>query len=397
MHTGGKMNDGSILIIGAGLGGAALGLGLARRGFRVRVFEQSPALGEVGAGLTVPVSAMRALYALGVGEAVRAHSEWAAKQPMLHYQTASVMAGEIDDGADLDDPTAWTTRHMLRADLHSILIDALRSLDPEAIALDHRLTAAEVIGDGVTAAFANGVSASGQLLIGCDGLRSVLRAQLFEQRKPTFTGQVTWRCLVPMEVAAPFMTAGRSAIYIGPSRFFNRYTVRGKRLVNCVATAKTNAWKEEGWSVPSTIEEFKEQYRGWHPDVIGLIEHAPQTAVYKWALYEREPLTEWTRGRIALLGDAAHPMLPFLGIGAALAIEDAVVLSMALGDTPDKPEFALKRFEQARIERATTLFHAARRQGEAYQADDPYGYIQAQPPAVANRPIFDYDPTTALV
>jgi salicylate hydroxylase len=388
------IGDGKILVIGGGIGGAAAGLGLARRGFRVRVFEQSKALGEVGAGLTVGLGAIRCLYALGVGDQVRAASERAAKLPLLHYQTGALMAGAFDDGTDFDDPNSLTTRHMLRTDLHNILVEALLKLDPEAFVLDHAFVTAQDNGNSVSAVFANGAVANGNLLIGCDGLKSAVRGHLFGQSTPRFTGQVTWRCLLPIETVAPFMTAGRSAIFIGPGRFFNRYTVRGKSLVNCVATANTGIWSEEGWSVPSTIAEFQEQYKGWHPDVMGLIAQAPPDQLFKWALFERQPLTGWTHGRIALLGDAAHPMLPFLGLGAALAIEDAVVLSMAL-DGADDQVAALKLYEQARIGRATMLFHQARRQGEVYQGSDPNDYLRANPPA-ANRALFDYDPDKAF-
>ena len=233
------MSRGTILIVGGGLGGTAAALGLVRCGFTVRVFEQSTALKEVGAGLTVSLGAMRSLHALGVGEAVRGASERAAKLALLHYESAALMAGALDDGADFDDPQAWTTRHMLRADLHAILIDAVRGLDPDAFALDRPFVGAEEDDTGVTARFANGAVARGDLLIGCDGLRSAVRTHLFGRQTPRFTGQVTWRCLLPIEVVAPFMTAGRSAIFIGPGRFFNRYTVRHKTLVNCVATANT--------------------------------------------------------------------------------------------------------------------------------------------------------------
>ncbi len=383
-----------ILIIGGGLGGAAAALGLLQRGFRVRVFEQSAALKEVGAGLTVGLGAMRSLGALGVGAAVRAASERAAKLALLHYQSAALMAGAIDDETDFDDPAAWTTRHMLRADLHSILIDAVRALDPDAFVLNRTFVTADDHGDGVSATFADGTFARGDLLIGCDGLRSAVRAHLFGTATPRFTGQVTWRCLLPIAVAAPFMSAGRSAIFIGPGRFFNRYTVRRKTLVNCVATAKTGIWSAEGWSVPSTVAEFRQQYEGWHRDVVGLIARAPPEQLFKWALFEREPLPSWTRGRITLLGDAAHPMLPFLGLGAALAIEDAIVLSMALGGETDMTA-ALMRYERARIGRATKIFGEARRQGDVYQGNDPNQYLQANPPA-ANRALFDYDPDSAF-
>jgi len=225
-------------------------------------------------------------------------------------------------------------------------------------------------GDAVSAVFLKWHSwIRGNLLIGCDGLRSAVRTHLFGAEKPRFTGQVTWRCLLPTEIAAPFMSAGRSAIFIGPGRFFNRYTVRRKTLVNCVATAKTGIWSEEGWSVPSTVAEFIQQYDGWHPDVIGPDERAPPDQLFN-GRFSSATRCRLDPGRITLLGDAAHPMLPFLGLGAALAIEDAVVLSMALSGRNAEPD-GLMRYERARIGRTTHIFGEARRQGEIYQGDDP--------------------------
>ncbi len=384
------------LIIGGGLGGAALALGLLRQGLPVRLFEQAAELKEVGAGLTVSGGALRALDWLGVGEAVRARSERAARLPLLHYASGALLTGAYDDPAsDGADPVDWTTRHMHRADLHDILLAGVRERDPAALAPGHKFAAAELRGDRVEARFANGAVARGRLLVGCDGMRSAVRGLLFGQEMPHFTGQVTWRAMVPMDVAAPFMGAGRSAIYIGPRRLFNRYTVRGRTLVNCVATARTNVWRGEGWTTPSTVAEFRQHYEGWHGDVIGLIEAAPPDALFKWALFEREPLPGWTRGPMTLLGDAAHPMLPFLGLGAAMAMEDAVILARAItafGPT----EEALLRYERARLVRTTVIFHEARRQGALFQGEDPAAYTRGKPPA-QDRSFYEYDPAVTPI
>jgi salicylate hydroxylase len=387
-------SDTPILIVGGGLGGAALALGLARRGLPVRLFEQAETLGEIGAGLTVSGGAMRALHWLGVADAVRARSERAARLPLLHYRTGALIAGAYDESGG-DDPPDWTTRHMHRADLHDILVSALGALAPDALATGHRFARAQSGPDSVTAHFENGGSAEGSLLIGCDGLRSAVRAQMFGAEQPRFTGQVTWRCLIPIADAKPFMQAGRSAIFMGPARLFNRYTVRGGQVVNCVATARADVWRDEGWTTPSTVALFREHYEGWHPDILGLIEAAPPDRLFKWAMFERDPLPAWTDGRMGLLGDAAHPMLPFLGLGAALAMEDAVVLTRAILAYGANPE-ALKRYEASRIGRATLLFHEARRQGALFQSADPDSYAQAKPPA-QDRSFYEYDPGAAEI
>jgi salicylate hydroxylase len=389
------MNDDlPILIIGGGLGGMALAVGLTGRGFRVRVFEQAPELKEAGAGITVSGGALRSLDWLGVGDIVRAKSERAAKLPLLHYISGDLISGAYDVKAfpeenEPPDTRDWTTRHMHRADLHDILREKLSSVQPDSVATGHVFVGAEADDDGVTAHFANGVSAHGRALIGCDGLRSSLRAQMFPGETAEFTGQVTWRAMIPIEIAAPCMTAGRSAIFMGPGRVFNRYTVRNRSVVNCVATSLTDVWRGEGWSTPSTVDEFMAQHQGWHPDVTGLIARAPPDQLFKWALFERQPLAAWVQGRMTLLGDAAHPMLPFLGLGAAMAMEDSVVLTRAI-EAFGVTEAAFKRYEAARIGRTTLLFHEARRQGRLYQGDDPFAYASGKPPAL-DRSFYEYD------
>jgi salicylate hydroxylase len=386
--------DAPILIIGGGLGGMAVALGLTTRGFRVRVFEQAAELKEVGAGITVSGGALRSLDWLGVGDAIRACSERAANLPLLHYATGALVSGAYDVKAfhnpdDPPDPRDWTTRHMHRADLHETLRARLLALAPDAVFTGHALTHVESDEDGVTAHFANGVAAHGAALVGCDGLRSAVRGQMFPGETAIFTGQVTWRAMIPIDIAIPCMSAGRSAIFMGPGRVFNRYTVRDRSVVNCVATALTDAWRGEGWSNPSTIAEFMAEFEGWHPDVTGLIERAPPDQLFKWALFERAPLPEWTRGRMTLLGDAAHPMLPFLGLGAAMAMEDSVVLTRAV-EAFGVTEEAFKRYEAARIGRTTLLFHEAQRQGRLYQSDDPFAYAAGKPPA-KDRSFYEYD------
>jgi salicylate hydroxylase len=383
-------SDLPIVIAGGGLGGMALALGLTGRGFKVRVFEQASELKEAGAGLTVSGGAMRALDWLGVGETVHACSERAVSQARLHYTTGALIAGACDLVEERPDPRDWTTRHMHRADLYDTLRAGLFTLDPDAVATGHVFTRVETYDEGVKVEFANGAVVEGSALIGCDGLRSAVRNQIFPGEKPKFTGQVTWRCMIPIEIAAPFMQAGRSAVFMGPGKFFNRYTVRNRTLVNCVATALTgDDWQGEGWKNPSTVDEFMAQYEGWHPDVTGLITCAPPDQLFKWALFERDPLPQWTRGQVTLLGDAAHPMLPFLGLGAAMAMEDSVVLTRAIAAFGPTQE-AFQRYETARIGRTTLLFHESRRQGSIYQNKDPSAYATSKPPA-SNRSFYEHD------
>jgi salicylate hydroxylase len=383
-----------ILIIGAGLGGLTAAIALVRRGFRVRVFEQSAALGDVGAGITLNSGALRCLEVLGLGAAVRAESRETVGVPFRHYRTGELLRSGYDADKPLD-PNAIASRQMHRADLHALLAAALRDTDPEAIVLKARLQGFAENGSHVTAAFADGTTASGDLLVACDGVRSIVRAQIGGPEKLAFTGQVAFRCLVPVERLRSILDTERGSVFIGPGRTINRYPLRHGTIMNCVGLAKTDAWQEEGWNTPATNAEFLAEFAGWHPEVTGLIEAAPPDRIIKWALFARDPVPAWSAGRAVLLGDAAHPMLPFLGLGASMAIEDGVILARALG-AHDDPEVGLRRYEAARKPRTTQIWAASALQGRLTQSADPehYGAV----PSPAHDPaIFDFDPLAVAV
>jgi salicylate hydroxylase len=241
----------------------------------------------------------------------------------------------------------------------------------------------------VTANFANGFSIEGSALIGCDGIRSLVRAQMFGESDPRFTGRVVYRFLVPMEDARPYMSAGDSISYVAPRQSVLRYPIRHGTLVNAVTFVHSDEWKGEGWSERVPTAELQALFPGWHPDVLGLASHAPLAGTAKWGLYDRDPLPIWTQGRVSLLGDAAHPMLPFLGLGAAMAIEDAVILGRALARHADI-EAALRVYDAARAGRAGMMLLESRRQGEIFSAG-PDTTLRTQ---MTHDERMDYDPST---
>ena len=378
-----------VSIVGAGLGGLTAAIGLARAGHRVTVFEQTPVLGEVGAGLTLSSGSMRCLEMLGVDVRVRAAADESTNLPFLHYQSGALLRRGLADVKRA--AAARPAQQIHRADLHAILVEALQQITPGAIALSHTLTSFEQDAAGVTLRFAHGGSARADLLIGCDGARSVVRGALLGPQPLRFSGQVAFRCLVPMEIAAPYLTMNAGAVYIGPGATFNRYPLRHGALMNCVGLARTDAWQHEGWNTPATHAEFLAQYADWHPEVRALIGVAPPAGIVKWGLFVREPPPAWSVRRVSLLGDAAHPMLPFLGLGAAMAIEDGAILARAITDYEDAAE-ALQRYEAARRPRVAMIYRESVRQGEFVQAIDPERY--ADTPAPAHDPaIFDFDPS----
>jgi salicylate hydroxylase len=379
-------------VIGAGLAGLTAALALQRSGLRVRVFEQAPVLGEVGAGLTLSPGAAKALASLGLGPAVLAASSPIPDIAFVHWATGERLAGRIETG-DPPDAGLASPRHIHRADLHAILVAAVREMDPDALVLGRRLVGLELAADRVEAHFDDGTIARAGILIGADGARSAVRRQLIDASPPQFAGQVAFRALIPGEAAQPWMGAGNAAVFVGPSRVFNRYRLRRGALVNVVGIARCDRWPVEGWNTPATAEEVREVFAGFHPDVMGLVGQATAGTLIKWGLFVRPPVAAWSVGRVVLVGDAAHPILPFLGLGAALAIEDGVVLARALRATPD-PAAAFAAFQRARLDRVEAVRSQSIRQGRILQTGEPdANEIGASPSQDAT--LFGYDPCDA--
>lgn len=386
------MSDEPVLIIGAGMGGLTAALALQRAGNKVAIFEEAPELGEVGAGLTITPNATFALESLGLGERLAHFADIPDGGAVRHYQTGEVLVTR--ERGDFSLRTLGANYYQIhRADLHTLLTDAVLDNDPDCIHLDHCFETLSQTESHVAARFKNGVEVTSRILIGCDGLRSTVRANLFDEKAASFTGQVAWRGLVPVEkVPIEWMTPS-SSVAVGPRHTFTRYYVRKRQLVNYVAVARKDDWREEGWSIRSEISELLAEFRGWHISMRGIMEATPPDLLYKWALFDRDPLTQWTKGRVTLLGDAAHPMLPFLGQGAAMGIEDGVVLGRCFGATSD-PIDAIRRYEAARKPRANTVLLGSRDQGLRFQAENPDEYNEEKHKYTDSEELFTYNAAT---
>jgi salicylate hydroxylase len=222
-----------------------------------------------------------------------------------------------------------------------------------------------------------------------------VRSTLFGAEEVKFTGYVAWRGLVPMEKVPREAMDPPSQVFIGPGHLVNRYPVRNGKLLNFVAFAERSGWMEEGWSIPADKRELAAEFSGWHPYVSDIIANAPEEKLFKWALCARSPLMRWVSGRTALLGDAAHPILPYLGQGAVLAIEDAVLLGRAFSGSDDIPQ-ALARYEGARVGRARFVVERSTMQAPRFQGADPDSFHHDVPVDEALG-LFDYNPAKVPV
>jgi salicylate hydroxylase len=377
-----------IIIVGAGIGGLTAALALQRRGFKVAVYERSPEIREIGAGLLVTANARRALLDLGLDDALQAASSCVPVMYTCNYATGAVI--REDQNERIVRQHGMATLQVHRADLHGLLMDAVRTNDPEALRPGHEFAALEQDATGASVAFANGASDRADALIGADGNASAVRSFLFPGEAATFNGQVAFRALIPDELVPPSVRQMQMAMHPAPKRYVLHYPLRGGRIMNLIGCGQSDSWEEEGWAIPATNDEFANTYSDFAPEIVTLILNIPPGALFKWGLRDREPLKTWTIGRVTMLGDAAHPMTPFLGQGACIAIEDGLVLGRAFA-AAETVEEALRRYEAARKLRGTNVQLWSREEGLTLQ--DPTRPRRT----AADRGLLDYDPVTVPV
>jgi salicylate hydroxylase len=339
-----------ILVAGAGLGGLTAALALIQRGHNVRVFEQAIELREVGAGVQLGANGTRILIALGLESEMR-RVVYAATGKETRLGTTGQSWSTFDLGETSVERFGAPYWMVHRGDFHRILLDAVRSANPEAIRTGNACTGFEQSADSVTLHLADGEQATGDMLIGADGVHSRVRQQMFGQGSAHFTGIMAWRGLVPMERLPPNQRRLVAANWMGVGGHVVTYPLRRGELLNFVGVVERDDWRLESWNEPGSREECLHDLANWHEDVKTIIRNIDTP--YKWALLGREPLAHYAQGRVCVMGDAAHPTLPFLAQGANMALEDAVVIARCL-DLSDTQE-ALRRYENARLERTAAI------------------------------------------
>ena len=348
-----------IAIIGGGIGGLTTALALRARGLNVTVFEQAGALREIGAGVSIHPNAALLLQRIGLIDGIK--------------KIGSAIAGLLlrTSFGELINTSALTSTgvqgyNVHRAEFLKLLIDA----QPEGtLHFNHRLSAAKETNSHVQLTFSNSEAVDTDIVIGADGIHSTLQRELGLKTYPSSEGIMAYRGLIPTgQLSWAKNIDGAMSMWIGKGRSFLCYPVSGGRLMNMVAFVPTNLNAEESWMAPGDLNALGAEYAGWDDPVLETIGALDQT--FRWGIYDRAPLPYWSTGRMTLLGDAAHPMVPHLGQGAAQAIEDGFTLAVLLqGATRKDVPRQLKAYEKLRIERTSRIQAVAREAGRFYRAE----------------------------
>lgn len=349
-----------VLIVGAGIGGLTLAHALLAKGVAVQILETSKALTDVGAGIQIPPNAVKVLRALNLDAAVTTRA----------FRPRAIEARMGESGRPIFSiPLAeqsmmrWGAPylHIHRADYISVLEAAL----PDGVLkLGAKVTSYNQTPDGVQVRLQSGKEICGSHLIGADGIRSTIRAQMLGSDKPRFTGNVAWRIVVPVEALEGYTPRPTACAWFGRGKHAVTYRLGAEgNLANFVGVIERDDWREESWSTEGTKAEALTDFSGWHPIITTLIQRAD--TFHRWALFDREPLPSWTQGSVTLMGDAAHPMLPFLAQGAAMAVEDAYVLADVIATGRELIEYQSQRLPRtSKVQSASRanmgLFHKRR-------------------------------------
>jgi salicylate hydroxylase len=340
----------SIAVIGGGIGGLSTALSLSKAGHDVHVYEQARAIGAIGAGIQISPNASKILYRLGLAETMAR----TGVTPLWRHQR------RWDDGRTLSrgpvGPQAEArygapSYNFHRADLIAILADALPA---DRLHVGHRLEALHDDGTKVEARFANGATSVSDVVIAADGIHSTVRARLFGPDAPIFTGCVAYRGLVDASRVEDLNLPIEAELWMGPGQHAVHYFISARRQIYVSCIIEQDVWRGESWTDKGDVQKVLAAYSEWHPQVRKLIGALDE--MFIWAIFDRAPLARWSVGRVALLGDSCHAMLPTMAQGAAQAIEDGATLTACLEDVgPDHVAEALVRYQENRLPRATRL------------------------------------------
>ena len=356
------------LIAGGGIGGLAAACALARQGFSVRVLEQAPEFREIGAGIQLGPNIFRALDKIGLKDAVLADAHIPSAMEMR-----CALSGERVVRIPLDDPRfrakfqyPYAVTH--RADIHAAILSGCEDNNRVTLETERTVDAYENNSDGVTVRLSTGERIKGRALIGCDGMWSKIREHVVGDGRPRVSGHIAYRAVLKREEVPPDLWDPDVILWAGPRTHLVHYPLRRGELWNIVAVFHSDHYVE-GWNAEADAAELWSRFQGQRPEVLRMLERIETWRM--WVLCDREPINEWTEGRVALLGDAAHPMLQYLAQGAAMATEDAVVLAEKAAAQPDDLPAAFRAYVQDRYLRTARVQIMARVYGDFYHARGP--------------------------
>lgn len=387
-----------IAIVGGGIGGLAAAAFLHQAGLSAVVYEQASQLKEVGAGLVVAPNAARLVRRLGVMDAFTRR----AVQLDVGWEFRRWADGTVLSSEDLASACAQLYGEHTYTAHRADLLDVIKLAVPDsAVRLGRRCTGLEIRDAGPVLSFDDGETAEPDIVIGADGVHSVIRSAVTEPSPATHSGICAFRALVPAERAPSFARRNAQTLWIGPGHHLVHYPVSSGRFVNLVAFAPAGRYSVESWTATATVEEFLAEFEEWDRRLVDLIRAAGTPGC--WALLDRAPLRQWTKGPVTLLGDAAHPMFPFFAQGAAQAIEDAIVLARCVAENTSDPAQALHRYEGLRIPRTARMQEVSHARAHLnHLPDGPEQRTRDErfagaDPLTANGWIYDYDPDAVMM
>lgn len=378
-----------ILVAGGGIGGLTAALCLAKQGLNVSLFEQTSEFVEAGAGIQLSPNCARVLHYLGLEKALSHQAFFPQATQFRHWRSGQVISESTLGEAAVQQYGA-PYYHMHRGDLLNVLVDSAIANSKITLHLGSKVSGAEQSDAGVKLSV-GGESFEGDVLIGADGIHSEIRTILWGDEQPSFTGNVAWRALVPVERLPKNLIRPMSTAWWGPGKHFVHYYVRGGSLVNCVCVVEKDGWEVESWTTPGDYAELTKDFSGWHDDIQQLLAQADHSTLFKWALFDRAPMSQWGQGRITLLGDACHPTLPFMAQGAAMAIEDAAVLAgcLAHNGAAQTLEARLQKYEALRRPRTAGIQSGSRRNAEVFHLSGVKAWLRNRAVRVAGSRAMD--------